>query len=60
MNAPTLTTLVLSTALALALADRGYVLDSGTMVAEGPAGELHDGQALEHAYLGGGAARTSG
>ena len=46
--------------LALALADRGYVLDSGTMVAEGPAAELHDGQALEHAYLGGGATRTSG
>jgi branched-chain amino acid transport system ATP-binding protein len=47
-------------ALALALADRAYVLDSGTMVTEAPAAELRDSQALEHAYLGAAQARTTG
>ncbi|MCC7039961.1 MAG: ATP-binding cassette domain-containing protein [Burkholderiales bacterium] len=40
--------------LALAVADRGYVMDSGAIVHAGPAAELRDDPALERAYLGGG------
>jgi branched-chain amino acid transport system ATP-binding protein len=39
-------------ALALTVADRGYVLESGRIVHEGAAGELADDPALEAAYLG--------
>jgi ABC-type branched-subunit amino acid transport system ATPase component len=39
-------------ALALALADRGYVLESGRIVGAGPAAALADDPALEAAYLG--------
>jgi branched-chain amino acid transport system ATP-binding protein len=38
--------------LALAVADRGYVMDSGTIVHSGAASELRDDPALERAYLG--------
>jgi branched-chain amino acid transport system ATP-binding protein len=38
--------------LALSLCDRGYILESGQVVAEGPASELANDQALEQAYLG--------
>lgn len=41
--------------LALAVADRGYVLDQGRIVAEGTAAELQDDRALVDAYLGQGA-----
>ena len=37
--------------LALALADRAYVIESGRMVASGPAGEIAASGALERAYL---------
>jgi branched-chain amino acid transport system ATP-binding protein len=40
-------------ALALALADRAYVIESGTIVASGPAAEIAADGALEKAYLGG-------
>jgi branched-chain amino acid transport system ATP-binding protein len=40
---------------ALAVADRGYVLERGRMVASGPAAELARSDAIRHAYLGGGA-----
>src|SRR5258705_13091740 len=39
-------------ALALALADRGYVLESGRIVGAGPAAALAGDPALEGAYLG--------
>jgi branched-chain amino acid transport system permease protein len=39
-------------ALALAVADRGYVLESGRMVHEGAAEALRHDPALEAAYLG--------
>ena len=39
-------------ALALAVADRGYVLESGDIVHAGTAQELRDDPALERAYLG--------
>jgi branched-chain amino acid transport system ATP-binding protein len=39
-------------ALALTVADRGYVLESGRIVHEGAAAELADDPALEAAYLG--------
>jgi ABC-type branched-subunit amino acid transport system ATPase component len=39
-------------ALALALADRGYVLESGHIVGAGPATALAQDPALEAAYLG--------
>jgi len=40
--------------LALAVADRGYILEQGRMVAEGGARELARDEALTAAYLGGG------
>jgi ABC-type branched-subunit amino acid transport system ATPase component len=40
--------------LALAVADRGYVMDSGTIVHHGTAEVLRNDPALERAYLGGG------
>ena len=39
---------------ALAVADRGYVLERGRLVAAGEAGELARSDAVRHAYLGGG------
>jgi ABC-type branched-subunit amino acid transport system ATPase component len=39
-------------ALALAIADRGYVMESGTFVHRGTAAELRHDPALERAYLG--------
>ena len=38
--------------LALGIADRGYVLESGSIVIQGPAGELIDDDAIRRAYLG--------
>ena len=38
--------------LALALADRGYVIEAGHIVASGPAEEIAADGALERAYLG--------
>ena len=38
--------------LALSIADRGYVLQSGKLVLEGPAGELLENPAIREAYLG--------
>jgi len=38
--------------LALAVADRGYILESGRVVHEGPADEIRKDPALERAYLG--------
>jgi len=38
--------------LALAIADRGYVLESGTFIHEGPAANLKNDPAIEQAYLG--------
>ena len=37
---------------ALSVADRGYVLQTGRIVAEGTADELHDDEAVRRAYLG--------
>jgi ABC-type branched-subunit amino acid transport system ATPase component len=37
--------------LALALADRAYVIDGGRIVASGPASDIAAGDALEKAYL---------
>ncbi len=39
--------------LALALADYGYVLDTGDMILEGPASELQHNEQVKQAYLGG-------
>ncbi len=39
---------------ALAVADRGYVLERGRLVASGEAAELARSEAIRHAYLGGG------
>ncbi|MCA1845013.1 MAG: ABC transporter ATP-binding protein [Actinobacteria bacterium] len=39
---------------ALAVASRGYVLELGTIVSQGPAAELRDDPSLTEAYLGGG------
>ena len=39
-------------ALALALADRAYVIESGRIVHRGSAAEIRDNPALERAYLG--------
>lgn len=38
---------------ALQVADRGYVLETGQIVVEGPAAELLRGETLQRAYLGG-------
>jgi branched-chain amino acid transport system ATP-binding protein len=38
---------------ALALADRAYILETGKIVAEGPASELADDPEVRAAYLGG-------
>ena len=38
--------------MALAIADRGYVLSTGQIVLEGPASELLKSEDLKHAYLG--------
>jgi branched-chain amino acid transport system ATP-binding protein len=38
--------------LALAVADRGYVLQNGRIVQEGSAADIHHDAALERAYLG--------
>jgi branched-chain amino acid transport system ATP-binding protein len=38
--------------LALALADRAYVIDGGAIVASGSAAEIAEAGALEKAYLG--------
>ena len=40
--------------LALSVADRGYVLESGRVVHEGKAGDLKNDKSVEQAYLGGG------
>jgi acyl-CoA reductase-like NAD-dependent aldehyde dehydrogenase/ABC-type branched-subunit amino acid transport system ATPase component len=39
---------------ALAIADRGYLLENGRIVGEGPAAGLRDDPAVHRAYLGGG------
>ena len=44
--------------LALAAADRGYILEQGRIVAEGSAQELLQDDALIAAYLGGGQERA--
>jgi branched-chain amino acid transport system ATP-binding protein len=41
-------------AMALSVADRGYVLETGAVVREGPARELLEDEAVVAAYLGGG------
>jgi branched-chain amino acid transport system ATP-binding protein len=38
--------------LALSVADRGYVLETGRIVETGPAGELIDNPMVRRAYLG--------
>jgi branched-chain amino acid transport system ATP-binding protein len=40
-------------AMALSVADRGYVLETGRVVKQGPAAELFDDEAVIEAYLGG-------
>ncbi|HEC90725.1 MAG TPA: ATP-binding cassette domain-containing protein [Alphaproteobacteria bacterium] len=40
--------------MALSVADRGYVLESGRVVHEGPAADLKNDKTVEQAYLGGG------
>ena len=39
-------------AMALAIADRGYLLAQGRVVSEGSAAQLRDDPAIQHAYLG--------
>lgn len=39
--------------LALRVADRGYVLETGCVILEGPAGELQENESVRQAYLGG-------
>jgi branched-chain amino acid transport system ATP-binding protein len=39
--------------LALALAQKGYVLETGNIVLQGDAGELRDNEKVKKAYLGG-------
>jgi branched-chain amino acid transport system ATP-binding protein len=38
--------------MALSIADRGYVLATGSLVLQGPAGELLQSEDLKRAYLG--------
>ncbi|MDR2015123.1 MAG: ATP-binding cassette domain-containing protein, partial [Azoarcus sp.] len=55
LNAEGLTIIVVeqNAHLALKVADRGYVLDTGEIVAEGPAEELLHKPEIKAAYLGG-------
>ena len=39
---------------ALKVADRGYILETGQLVLEGPAAELLQGEAVQRAYRGAG------
>lgn len=39
-------------ALALDMAQRGYVLEAGAVALAGPAGRLHDDESVRRAYLG--------
>ena len=39
--------------LALLLADYAYVLETGALALEGPAGDLHENEHVKKAYLGG-------
>lgn len=41
-----------NTVLALSVADRAYVLETGRIVIEGPAGELKHNARVREAYLG--------
>jgi acyl-CoA reductase-like NAD-dependent aldehyde dehydrogenase/ABC-type branched-subunit amino acid transport system ATPase component len=45
---------------ALAIADRGYLIENGRIVGEGPAAQLHDDPAVRQAYLGGSAQAANG
>ncbi len=45
---------------ALAIADRGYLLENGRVVGEGPASRLQDDPAVRQAYLGGSAQGANG
>ena len=38
--------------MALAIADRAYVLQTGQIVLSGPAAELRENELIRHAYLG--------
>ena len=38
--------------MALAVADRGYVMQTGVIVTEGPAAELRESDEIREAYLG--------
>ena len=38
--------------LALALAQKGYVMETGRIVLEGPASDLRDNDKVQHTYLG--------
>jgi branched-chain amino acid transport system ATP-binding protein len=38
--------------VALGIADRGYVLQTGEVVLSGPAGDLLNNEAMKRAYLG--------
>ena len=44
----------------LAIASRGYLLENGRIVGEGPAAQLQDDPAVRRAYLGGGADTGNG
>ncbi len=45
--------------LALAVAERGYVMQTGRVVAQGPIAELRDLELMREAYLGGGQGRPA-
>lgn len=45
---------------ALGIADRGYVLENGTIMIEGPASELKTNKKVQEAYLGGSALKKRG
>jgi branched-chain amino acid transport system ATP-binding protein len=45
--------------MALTVADRGYVLETGTMTVEGDASTLLDNEEVRAAYLGGGRATAT-